>query len=60
MKEIFKIEKSQENIKKMIMDKRNLDYEICNIEFSNDESITVIIKFFYYKSNLMYNVKRYL
>ena len=45
MKEIFKIEKSQENIKKMIMDKRNLDYEICNIEFSNDEQITVIIKF---------------
>ena len=66
MKEIFKFEKSQENIKKNdniknnindedenevlqdmsnIKDKRNLVYEICNIEFSNDELITVIIKF---------------
>ena len=37
----------------MIMDKRNLDYEICNIEFSNDETITVIIKFIvtFYKQN---------
>ena len=73
MKEIFKFEKSQENIKKNdniknnindedenevlqdmsnIKDKRNLVYDICNIEFSNDELITVIIKFFYYKSNL--------
>ena len=73
MKEIFKIEKSQENIKindniknnindedenevlqdmSNIKDKRNLVYEICNIEFSNDEPITVIFKFFYYKSNL--------
>jgi len=66
MKEIFKFEKSQENIKKNdniknnindedenevlqdmsnIKDKRNLVYDICNIEFSNDELITVIIKF---------------
>jgi len=73
MKEIVKIEKSQENIKtndniknnindedenevlqdmSNIKDKRNLVYEICNIESSNDELITVIIKFFYYKSNL--------
>ena len=73
MKEIVKIEKSQENIKtndniknnindedenevlqdmSNIKDKRNLVYEICNIEFSNDEPITVIIKFFYYKFNL--------
>ena len=73
MKELFKIEKSQENIKtndniknnindedenevlqdmSNIKDNRNLVYDICNIEFSNDELITVIIKFFYYKSNL--------
>ena len=66
MKEIVKIEKSQENIKtndniknnindedenevlqdmSNIKDNRNLVYDICNIEFSNDELITVIIKF---------------
>jgi len=43
-----------------IKDKSNLVYDICNIEFSNDELITVIIKFIvtFYKQCII-NVNNY-